>query len=153
MFPSDFKELLSDFNSHNVRYLLVGGYAVSLHAQPRATKDLDLWVSPDSANAQAVFSALAAFGAPLGGLTVSDFMEPGSFFHMGTPPLAVDILLTIQGVNFEAAWNRRIEMQIDSDGLRAPVISSVDLIEAKVAAARPQDLADADALRAARRRP
>jgi hypothetical protein len=142
---------LSVFNSHNVRYLLIGGYAVSLHAQPRATKDLDLWVSPDPANAQAVFAALAAFGAPLAGMTVEDFMDPSSFFHMGTPPLAVDILLTIQGVDFETAWKRRVEMDVDVDGLRAPVISSADLVAAKVAAARPQDLADAEALRAAKK--
>ena len=63
--------------------------------------------------------------------------------------MAVDILLTIQGVDFEAAWERRVEMEIDADGLRAPVISNADLVAAKVAAARPQDLADADALRAA----
>lgn len=68
MFPPDFKELLSVFHSHNVRYLLIGGYAVSLHAQPRATKDLDLWVSPDAANAQAVVAALAEFGGPLSGI-------------------------------------------------------------------------------------
>jgi len=149
MFPPDFKELLSVFNSHRVKYLLVGGYAVSLHAQPRATKDLDLWVSPDPENARAVYEALREFGAPLTGLSVADFMEPSAFFHMGTPPLAVDILLMIPGADFESAWGRRVEMQVDATGLRAPVISIADLIATKVAAARLQDLADADALRAA----
>jgi hypothetical protein len=112
---------------------------------------MDLWVSPDPANAEAVFAALAAFGAPLAGLTVADFMEPSSFFHMGTEPLAVDILLRIDGVDFESAWTRRVEMEVDDNGLRVPVISNADLIAAKVAAARPQDLADASALSAATR--
>jgi hypothetical protein len=150
MFPPDFKELLSVFNTRNVRYLLVGGYAVSLHAQPRATKDLDLWVSPDPANAQAVFSALSEFGAPLNGLAVADFTDPNTFFHMGTAPLAVDILLSIQGVDFNAAWDRRVEIEIDAEkGLCVPVISSEDLITAKLASSRTQDLADAEALREA----
>lgn len=65
----DFKELLSSLNAHNVRYLIVGGYAVSFHAQPRATKDLDILVSADDENSKAVFAALAQFGAPVGGLT------------------------------------------------------------------------------------
>jgi hypothetical protein len=68
MYP-DFKELLSTFNAHGVRYLIVGGYAVTFHAQPRATKDLDLFIRPQAGNAQAVYAALAAFGAPLEGLT------------------------------------------------------------------------------------
>ena len=65
MFPPDFKELLSVFNGRKVRYLLIGGYAVSLHAQPRATKDLDLLVSPDSANVKTLYATLAEFVAPL----------------------------------------------------------------------------------------
>ena len=65
----EFKELLSGFNARSVKYLIVGGYAVSLHAQPRATKDIDIFIKPDAANAQAVFAALADFGAPLEGLT------------------------------------------------------------------------------------
>ena len=68
MYP-DFKELLSTFNAHGVRYLIVGGYAVTFHAQPRATKDLDLFIRPQAGNAQAVYAALSAFGAPLEGLT------------------------------------------------------------------------------------
>ena len=70
----DFKELLSIFNAQNVKYLVVGGYAVSFYAQPRATKDIDLLIKPDADNAGAVYSALAKFGAPLGGLTAGDFV-------------------------------------------------------------------------------
>lgn len=144
MFP-DFKELLSAFNAHRVRYLVVGGYAVSFHAQPRATRDLDLLISADAENARAVYAALAAFGAPLQGLTAEDLIEPGSFFRMGRPPVMVDILPRISGVDFEEAWQRRVDVAID-DTLNVPFISREDLIAAKLAAGRPQDLADAVAL-------
>ena len=132
MFPSDFKEeLLSVLNSRKIRYLLIGGYAVSLHAQPRATKDLDLLVSPDADNVKALYAALAEFGAPLEGLKAADFMEPDMFFRMGAPPLMVDILPAIQGVDFDGAWERRTDIEIDPEsGLRATVISRSDLIAA-----------------------
>jgi hypothetical protein len=148
MFPSDFKELLSVFNSRKIRYLLIGGYAVSHYAQPRTTKDMDLLVGPDRENASALYAALAEFGAPLDGIKAEDFMIPDTFFRMGTPPLMVDILPAIQGVDFDSAWERRTEIEIDAEsGLRAPVISRQDLIAAKLAAGRPQDLADVAALR------
>ncbi len=88
MYP-DFKELLSAFNAHEVKYLIVGGYAVSLHAQPRATKDLDILVKPEIGNGQAIFNALRTFGAPMEGLTAADFAKPNSFFRMGREPIAV----------------------------------------------------------------
>src|SRR5580658_7273296 len=149
MYP-DFKELLSALNAHNAKYLVVGAYAVSAHAQPRATKDLDIWVKPEIENAKAVYAALAQFGAPLGGLTVADFAERGPFFHIGQEPVAVDILTEIPGVDFDVAWERRIEDVTDiATGLKANVISREDLITAKLAAGRPQDLADVDAIRRA----
>jgi hypothetical protein len=149
MFP-DFKELLSIFNAHGVKYLIVGGYAVSFHAQPRATKDIDLLIKPDADNAKAVYAALAKFGAPVEGLTPEDLSEPGKFFRMGREPVAVDLLLEIDGVDFDRAWERRVEGIIDTaTSLTAHFISSADLIAAKVAAGRPQDLADVAALRKA----
>lgn len=141
----DFKELLSVLNAHRVKYLIVGGYAVSLHAEPRATKDLDVLIGRSAENGKAVFAALRDFGAPLEGLTYRDFMEPGSFFRMGTPPVMVDILSSISGVDFDQAWQRRAEFPIDS-GLNALFISREDLLASKLAAGRPQDLADAAAL-------
>lgn len=149
MYP-DFKELLSVLNEHHVKYLLVGAYAVSIYAQPRATKDLDILVKPDLDNARAVFSALGKFGAPLQGLTVSDFAQPGPFFRMGREPVGVDILTEIPGVDFDAAWNRRTESLVDpATGLKASFISRDDLITAKLASGRPQDLGDVDAIRRA----
>ena len=149
MFP-DFKELLSILNEHRVKYLVVGAYAVSIHAQPRATKDLDILVRPDAENAEAVFAALAKFGAPPQGLTAADFAEPGPYLRMGHPPVGVDILTQISGVDFDAAWQRRVEDVIDpASGLKANFISADDLIASKLATGRLQDLADVDAIRKA----
>ncbi len=141
---SDFSDLLRIFNDHNVKYLVIGGYAVVQYAEPRFTKDLDLMISTDSKNAEAVYTALKEFGAPLAGLTPKDFSEEGFFFQMGVPPVRVDILMGIPGVQFDQCWKRRVE--VDFDGLRVLFISKADLITSKRAAGRPQDLIDADLL-------
>jgi len=149
MYP-DFKELLSVLNAHRVKYLIVGAYAVSIHAQPRATKDLDVLLKADAENAEATFAALAEFGAPLQGVSAADFEEPGPFFRIGREPVSVDILTEIPGIEFDAAWPRRVEEIIDpASGLEATFISREDLIAAKLASGRPQDLADVDAIRKA----
>ena len=149
MYP-DFKELLSALNAHGVKYLVVGAYAVSVHAQPRATKDLDILVRPDADNARAVYAALTQFGAPLAGLTSADFSEQGPFFHMGREPVAVDVLTEIPGVDFDAAWERRVEEIVDAaTGLKATFISRDDLVTAKRSSGRPQDLADVSAIQKA----
>jgi len=109
----DFKDLLSAFHVHGVRYLIVGGYAVSFYSQPRATKDIDLFIKADPANAQAAYAALADFGAPLAGLSVDDLANPQHFVRFGREPVAVDILPGIDGVDFDAAWGRRVEGVID----------------------------------------
>ncbi len=150
MFTKDFKELLSAFNAHQVKYLIVGGYAVAFHAQPRATKDLDLFVQPEPKNGEAVFAALAKFGAPMGGLKPADLIDPGSFFRMGVPPHMIEILSQISGVTFEDAWRRRVETVIDEQtGLKAFVISADDFITNKLASGRHQDFADVEAVRSA----
>jgi hypothetical protein len=96
----DFKELLSIFNAQNVKYLIVGGYAVSFHAQPRATKDIDILIQPDAENANAVYAALSIFGAPLEGLTGQDFADWKKFFRMGSEPVMIDLLPQIDGIDF-----------------------------------------------------
>ena len=141
---SDFSDLLRLFNDNGVRYLIIGGYAFIQYAEPRYTKDLDLWISTDTRNAKAVYKALRKFGAPLAGLTEKDFAEEGYFYQMGVPPMRVDILMGIPGIAFERAWERRKE--IDFDGLLVSFISKEDLITAKRASGRPQDLIDADIL-------
>lgn len=124
--------------------MIIGGYAVIQYAEPRYTKDLDLWISTDVANASAVYGALKEFGAPLARLTKKDFAEDGYFYQMGIPPVRVDILMGIPGVEFTQAWDRRVE--IDFEGLLVSFISREDLILAKRASGRPQDLIDAVSL-------
>lgn len=144
---SDFKELLRIFNDHQVRYLVVGGYAVIKYAEPRYTKDIDLWVNADRDNAAAVYQALSAFGAPLVGLTENDFAHEGYFYQLGVAPVRVDVLMSIPGLKFEQAWEKRV--MVDFDGIMIPFISKQDLITSKVASGRPQDLIDAQLLREA----
>ncbi len=137
---SDFTDLLHLFNASNIKYLVIGGYALIQYAEPRYTKDLDLWVSTDSTNAAGVFQALRDFGAPLEGMTEDDFAEDGYFYQMGVPPVRVDILMGIPGIKFNEAWKNRVEIHFDT----TPVvfIGKSDLIKAKRAAGRPQDLID-----------
>jgi hypothetical protein len=128
----------------------VGGFAVIFHAQPRFTKDLDLLIKADPENARATFAALSAFGAALKGLTPDDFTQRDSFFRFGRDPRGFDILPDIPGIEFDAAWERRVEGVVDAKtGLTANFISAGDLIASKLAAGRPQDLADADAVKKA----
>jgi hypothetical protein len=146
----DYKDLLSAFHAHGVRYLIVGGYAVIFHAQPRFTRDIDLFIKADLANAQATYDALAEFGAPLQNIRPEEFAEPGSFFRFGRDPRGFDILPDLPGVDFDAAWERRVEGVIDSEsGLTAFFISKDDLISAKLASGRTRDLADVEDIRAA----
>jgi hypothetical protein len=102
-----FSDGLRLFNANRVRYLVVGGYALIQYAEPRFTKGLDLWISTDALNAAAVYNALRQFGAPLSGLTEADFVEEGYFYQIGVPPVRVDILMGIPGLQFEEAWERR----------------------------------------------
>ena len=143
----DFKELLNTLEKYRVRYLVVGGYAVMKYTEPRFTKDLDLWISTDETNSKAVFSALKEFGAPLKGLTPHDFTESGYFYQMGNPPFRLDIMMSIPGVEFETAWVHREKVLLE--GMTIPFISRADLIRAKEASGRAQDLLDAENLRKA----
>lgn len=149
---SDFCDLLSAFHACNVKYLIIGGWAVSIHAQPRATQDIDVFVSPDKANLEAVYEALRRFGAPLENVSKSQFLGPGSYYRVGAPPNQVDMFPGIPGVTFEECWPKRIEVPLDVEGsLFANVISAEDLIAAKIASGREQDLADVQAIRRAQK--
>lgn len=146
----DYKDLLSAFHAHGVKYLVVGGYAVIFHAQPRFTNDIDFFIKADPANARALYAALAEFGAPVQDIRPEDFTDRGSFFRFGRDPRGFDILPDIPGVEFDAAWERRVETAIDpASGLKANFISAGDLVASKLASGRPQDIADADAIRKA----
>ena len=144
MMPEDLKELLRAFNDQAVKFLVVGGYAFGVHAEPRATKDLDIFVRSDEENSNAVFRALAQYG----GLTPSDFMD-GTTFQIGQPPARIDILQHIDGVTFDEAWENRIKGIIDGQ-VQAAVISRDDLIRNKLASGREQDILDVKKLRTAK---
>lgn len=140
----DFKELLLAFNAHNVEYLIVGAHALAAHGHVRATKDLDLWVRPEKSNAQNVLQALSDFGAPLSDLTVDDLSRKETIFQIGLPPLRIDIITNIDGVEFAEAWPDRFQTLFG--GVPAFVISRHHLLRNKKTAARLQDLADVQQL-------
>jgi len=141
----DFRELLAEFNAHGVEYLVVGAHALAVYGQIRATKDLDVWVRPEVANAKRVLAALAAFGAALHGLTQDDLSTPGVVFQMGIPPVRIDILTAIDGVTFDEAWSERFQARFA--GVPTAVLSKEHLIKNKTVAARPQDLVDVEWLK------
>ena len=146
---SDYKDLLKNLNAAGVRYLIVGGYAVMIYTEPSFTKDLDLWVDPSESNAQALFRALAWFGAPLQGIRPADFTEPEVFYQVGIDPVRVDILTSLPGLDFASAWERRLA--VDFDGEPAAVISREDLIASKNVTGRTRDRKHARSLRKPRK--
>ena len=144
---ANFCDLLSAFRACKVRYLIIGGWAVSIHAQPRATQDMDIFVSSDQSNIESVYEALLRFGALLDNLAKSDFLKPGTFFRIGAPPCQVDIFPDVPGVRFEECWPKRVRVPLEAGS--AYFISADELIAAKKASGREQDLADIQAIQRA----
>lgn len=144
LLPDDFKEFLKLFNASHVEYLLVGGYAVGLHGYPRATIDLDVWVKATAVNATRVIDALRTFGFDAPELTPRLFTDPRSIVRFGVPPFRIEIMTSIDGVQFEPCRTRAVTL--DLDGVAVPVISLSDLKLNKRAAGRHKDLADLDNL-------
>ena len=140
----DFRDLFAALNAAAARYLLVGGYAVAFHAQPRFTKDLDVWTDPAPANAVRVHAALREFGAPLTDLSEGDLAKPGTVFQIGVPPNRIDIVTAIDGVAFEEAWSDRAKTTYGDQAV--PVIGRLHLVRNKRASGRPQDLLDLEIL-------
>jgi hypothetical protein len=144
MLNPDYRDMLSAFAEAEVEYLLVGAYALAVHGHPRATGDIDLWVRPDAENAERVLQALKAFGAPLAQISADDFTQPEVVFQIGVSPRRIDILTSIDGVDFAEAWPERVEITVEK--LMIAVISRRHLIQNKRAVGRPQDEADIDHL-------
>ena len=144
MINPDFEDLLLAFNAAEVRYLVVGAYAVTFHAQPRFTKDLDIWVEASPENAANVHRALAAFGAPVSDVTLEDLASQEMVYQIGVAPNRIDILMGISGIEFREAWPNRVESEYGDCPIH--LISRQDLIRNKRAAGRPQDLIDLRAL-------
>jgi hypothetical protein len=142
---SDFKDLLRSLNAAGIRYLIVGGYAVMVHTEPRYTKDLDIWIDRDEENARVVLETLTSFGAPTAGVTAADLTEPEVFFQIGIEPVRIDIMTSVTGLAFDAAWERRVS--VDFGGETAPVLCREDILAAKVASGRPVDQIDAERLK------
>ncbi len=141
----DFLDLLRALSAANARFLIVGAYAVSVHAEPRSTGDIDVWVEATPSNASRVYSALTSFGAPLTELTREDLATPGIVFQIGVVPRRIDILTSISGVSFAAAWETRVVTTYGD--VPVPVINRDELIRNKIAVGRPKDLLDVETLR------
>jgi hypothetical protein len=140
----DFSDLFAELNAAGARYLLVGGYALAVHSRPRFTKDLDVWIEPNPQNAARVHEALARFGAPLQHFTIEDLQQPGMVVQIGLPPSRVDLLTSIDGVNFDEAWRGRTEFTYGPNTIQ--VIGLAQLIHNKRSSGRAQDLADVELL-------
>jgi hypothetical protein len=136
----DFRDLFAALNDAGARYLVVGAHAVAFYAEPRFTKDLDVWVDASPANAEKIMTALRAFGAPLAGVAEADFAAPAVTLQIGVAPNRIDITTRIDGVAFEAAWPNRTETAFGDQPIW--LIGRGDLVANKKAAGRPQDLLD-----------
>lgn len=136
----DFEDLLRGLSASRAEYLVIGGYAVSFHTEPRYTKDLDVWVRPTLGNARRVMTALRKFGAPLDNLRLKDLTTPGIIFQIGVEPNRIDVLTEADGVDFDSSWKRRVEGPFGD--VTVPWMAVEDLIVNKRAVGRPQDLLD-----------
>ncbi|MBI9052045.1 MAG: hypothetical protein JEZ00_21705 [Anaerolineaceae bacterium] len=144
MFSKDFSEFIESLNNNNVRYLVVGGYAVAFHGHPRYTKDLDVWIEITKANAKAIINSLDQFGMGSLGISENDFLEPDQIVQLGYPPNRIDIVTTASGVIFEDCYKNRDSVEIN--GL---IVNFIDLENLKInkkASGRFQDLADLENL-------
>ena len=140
----DFSEFIEYFVAREVRFLVVGGYAMAAHGHPRYTKNLDVWVRADRDNGERILRALADFGFGDVGLTLEDFLGDDTVVQLGREPQRIDLLTFISGVEFDEAWENRVDLKIS--GLTAPVIGRADLRRNKLATGRLRDLADAEDL-------
>jgi hypothetical protein len=140
----DFVDLLRAFCAAEVRFLVVGAWALSLYAPPRATGDLDLWIEPTRENAARTMLALENFGAPLEQLREDDLFGPEVVYQIGVPPRRIDLLTFLTGLSFAEAWGNRVEHEFA--GVRVPFLGRDDLVRNKRALGRPRDLADLAAL-------
>ena len=140
----DFKDLLSTLNASGAEFLVVGAHALAVHGHLRATKDLDVWVRPSSENASRVFAAIVEFGAPLHDLAASDLEKRGTVFQIGVPPVRIDLITAIDGLEFDEAWSDRLPTRFAGEPAFVP--SLAHLVRNKRASGRLQDLADVEAL-------
>lgn len=140
----DFREFIELLNDHKVKYLIIGGYAVNFHGYPRYTKDIDFWLWMTKPNIKKLIKAIKKFGFRGLNLEIEDFMTPENIIQLGYEPYRIDLLVDVEGVDFEECYERRTEAELD--GTEVKFLSLQDLITAKKKAGRLQDLADAEQL-------
>jgi hypothetical protein len=140
----DFKEFIQSLNDNQVRYLVVGGYAVALHGYPRYTKDMDIWVDATLANAQRMVKALEQFGFGSLGLKEADFLVEDQIIQLGYAPNRIDLISTLPGVEFGGSYEKRVEVEVE--GVTVNFIDLENLRKNKRATGRLQDLADLERL-------
>lgn len=140
----DWREFIELLNANKVEYLVVGGYAVAFHGHPRYTKDIDIWIWIDPANAKRIIQVLQQFGFASLGLAEQDFLTEDLIIQLGIPPNRIDLLTTIPGVEFRECYATRIPQIID--GVQVDFIDAEHLIKNKIASGRAQDIADVENL-------
>jgi len=144
MLSRNFKEFARSLNENDVQYLVVGGYAVALHGHPRYTKDMDVWVGPSAENASRLIKALDQFGFGSLGLKTDDFLQADQIVQLGYPPNRIDLLVSLNGVEFSECYRSKVE--VDIDGVLVHFIDLENLRKNKKATGRAQDLADLENL-------
>jgi hypothetical protein len=142
--PPDFKEFLKLLKENDVRYLLIGGYAVGYHGYARATEDMNIWVAIHPDNAGRLVTVLKAFGFDLPELKPELFLRDRQIVRMGVPPLKLEISTFISGVEFEECYRARVVAEMD--GVEVDLIDLEHLKENKKASGKPKDLADLEKL-------
>ncbi len=140
----DFVDLLRAFVAREVRFLIVGAYALALYGRPRATGDLDVWVDATPENASRLMAALADFGAPIEQISEADFSRPGIVYQIGVAPGRIDILTQLTGLTFEEAWAGRVRHPFGE--VEADIIGREAFLRNKRATGRLKDLADIEGL-------
>jgi hypothetical protein len=142
----NFRDILTELVRNKAKFLIVGAHALAVHGIPRATGDLDIWIQTNSDNAQRIWKALVRFGAPVESMNVTqeDLLRPDTVVQIGLPPNRIDILTSLSGVEFEAAWNSRVTQSVGK--VEVPFIDRQTLIRNKRATGRKRDLADLEDL-------
>ncbi|MFH1352141.1 MAG: hypothetical protein ABIH68_01045 [bacterium] len=148
---SDYEDLFKTFNKHKVKYLVIGAYAVIYYTEPRYTKDIDVWVKPDRSNSERVYEALKEFGAPLSGMDINKdfFTKKNMVYQIGVAPVRVDVLMGIEGVDFDKSWKNREKVKYGRTMIN--FIGMADLIKNKRKAKRKIDEVDIEMLLKARK--
>lgn len=145
MLNEDYKEMLRILLNNEVKFLVVGAYAMGAHGYPRATGDFDIWVEASLQNSKKIYKSLSEFGSPLFSITEKTFAEKGIIFQIGVMPRRIDIINHIDGVVFKQAY--KTKELIDIEGLQIPFLSKENLIKNKQSTGREKDKLDVDYLK------